>query len=534
MDIVYPSIFICTLSNVPLRLRLETACTMKPSQQPADLILRAFDRMKLKMFRHNFVPDKFHPRRARFEPSPTHSALRIEEIIVMEESDVPTSISQEAYAIEISNDGKTVINVVSPLAALRAFDTLCQVFYAHSSSPNNVYTSYAPLVVKDAPVYEHRGLHLDISRNWIPPQDVLRTIEAMELNKLNRLHLHASDSQSWPLEIPALPELAREGAYREDQVWTVKDLTEVQRHGLYRGVEVYIEIDMPSHTGSIVHAYPDLIAAYNERPWDKYAQEPPSGQLRLNSPDVCAFLQTLFDDLLPRLSVFNSRFHLGGDELNLEAYALDPGVRSSSKEVIRPFLQTFFDHAVGLVKAREMTPYMWQDMLLEWDLQFPPETIFQAWRPGALKAIVAKGHRALFGACEDWYLDCGFGTFIDPSDSNDSPIKRPYADWCAPYKNWRQIQSYDPLADIPEELQHLVIGGEVHLWGELTDGICLDFMLWPRVAAAAEMMWRGKGEVGEATTRRLAEMRERLVKLGVRTRMVQMEWGLRNQGGCVL
>lgn len=351
---------------------------------------------------------------------------------------------------------------------------------------------------------------------------------------MNRLHLHASDSQSWPLEIPALPELAREGAYREDQVWTVKDLTEVQRHGLCRGVEVYIEIDMPSHTGSVVHAYPDLIAAYNERPWDKYAQEPPSGQLRLNSPDVCAFLQTLFDDLLPRLSVFNSRFHLGGDELNLEAYALDPGVRSSSKEVIRPFLQNFFDHAVGLVEARAMTPYMWQDMLLDWDLQFSPETIFQAWRPGALKAIVAKGHRALFGACEDWYLDCGFGTFIDPSDSNDSPIKWPYADWCAPYKNWRQIQSYDPLADIPEELQHLVIGGEVHLWGELTDGICLDFMLWPRVAAAAEMMWRGKGEVGEATTRRLAEMRERLVKLGVRTGMVQMEWGLRNPGGCVL
>lgn len=187
-----------------------------------------------------------------------------------------------------------------------------------------------------------------------------------------------------------------------------------------------------------------------------------------------------------------------------------------------------------MVKTRGMTPYIWQDMLLEWDLQFPPETIFQAWRPGALEAIVAKGHRALFGACEDWYLDCGFGSFIDPSDSNDSPMKRPYADWCAPYKNWRQILSYDPLAGIPEKLQHLVIGGEVRLWGELTDSVSLDFMLWPRVAAAAEMMWRGKGEVGEASTRRLAEMRERLVKLGIRTGMVQMEWGLRNQGECVL
>ena len=43
-------------------------------------------------------------------------------------------------------------------------------------------------------------------------------------------------------------------------------------------------------------------------------------------------------------------------------------------------------------------------------------------------------------------------------------------------------------------------------------------------------MWRGKGEAGELTTRKLAEMRERLVKMGIRAGMVQMEWGLRNLG----
>lgn len=59
-------------------------------------------------------------------------------------------------------------------------------------------------------------------------------------------------------------------------------------------------------------------------------------------------------------------------------------------------------------------------------------------------------------------------------------------------------------------------------------------MLWPRAAAAAEVLWRGKADVGEAATRRLAEMRERLVARGVMAGMVQMEWGLRNQGGCIL
>ena len=376
---------------------------------------------------------------------------------------------------------------------------------------------------------------IDISRNWIPPADVIRSIDAMAFNKLNKLHLHASDSQSWPLEIHAYPSLAKEGAYREDQVWSVEDLKNVQSYGLSRGIEVFLEIDMPGHTGAITHSYPDLITAYNMQPWGTYAQEPPSGQLKLNSADVDTFLANLLQDLLPRVSPFNSRFHIGGDELNLEAYKLDSTVSSSDKEVIRPYLQKFMDHVVSLVTSKSLIPHVWEDMLLSWDLKFPTETIFQAWQPGGLAKIVDKGYRGIFGEYNEWYLDCGFGTFIDPDPKNPgSTIRPPFLDWATPYKNWRRVLAYDPLKDIPTDKQHLVIGGEVCLWGELTDTVTLDFMLWPRAAAAAEMMWRGKGDVGESTTRRLAEMRERLVKMGIRAGMVQMEWALRNRGECVL
>ena len=46
------------------------------------------------------------------------------------------------------------------------------------------------------------------------------------------------------------------------------------------------------------------------------------------------------------------------------------------------------------------------------------------------------------------------------------------------------------------------------MWAEQTDGVNLDNNLWPRVAAAGEVLWRGKGVVSEDVTRRLAEMRE--------------------------
>lgn len=384
------------------------------------------------------------------------------------------TISREAYSMHISLDGHGLINTLHPEGALRALETLVQLFYAHSESKEEVYTPYAPAFIKDVPVFEHRGLNLDICRNWIPPSDVLRTLEAMAFNKLNKLHLHASDAQSWPIEIPALPSLAKEGAYREDQIWSVKDLEQVQKYGLYHGIEVYLEIDLPGHTASIHHSHPDLITAYN-KPWATYAMEPPAGQLKLNSLDVPPFLTTLLNDLLRRSAPFTSHFHVGGDELNLEAYNLDPTVQSSSKKVIRPLLQHLMNHIISLVHSHGLIPSIWEDMLLEWELELPANTIIQTWRSSAsLARVVAKGHRALFGPCEEWYLDSGYGTFIDPDPTNvDSPMKRPFHDWCGPYKNWRQILSFDPFKGIPEEHRHLVVGGEVHLWGELTDSVNL-------------------------------------------------------------
>jgi hexosaminidase len=109
--------------------------------------------------------------------------------------------------------------MVSTQGGLHALETFSQLFYTHSRSVNMVYTPYAPVVIEDGPAFVHRGLNLDISRNWISPSHVRRTIEAMAFNKFNRLHMHASDAQSWPLNIPTLPELAREGTYHPDQIY---------------------------------------------------------------------------------------------------------------------------------------------------------------------------------------------------------------------------------------------------------------------------------------------------------------------------
>ena len=52
---------------------------------------------------------------------------------------------------------------------------------------------------------------LDVSRHFLPADDVKRFIDVMALYKINRLHLHLSDDQGWRIEIRSWPNLARHG-----------------------------------------------------------------------------------------------------------------------------------------------------------------------------------------------------------------------------------------------------------------------------------------------------------------------------------
>jgi hexosaminidase len=497
----------------------------------------AFERTRTRIVSDRFVPRSFYARGAIPEPSSASANKFIREIFLSIEPALETKSSratqQEAYQLEISANGEVSISAHNFEGALWALETFVQLFFAHSDPLQCPYVPNAPISIVDEPLFAHRGLNLDISRNTIYPSDVMRTIEGMSMHKMNRLHIHATDSQSWPIEVPSLPELAAKGAYHKQQIWSASDLAKVQQYGKDRAVEVFLEIDMPGHTGSIHHAYPNLIVAYDIRPWEQWAKEPPSGQLKLNSPAVFKFLDTLFDDVIPRISPFTALFHVGGDEVNMKVYELDETVRSASPNIILPYLQKFFDRVFAKIAAHGLNPVVWEEVILKYAVTAPPNTIIQSWRSQeSLAKIVAKGHKALFGPRQFWYLDAGFGDWMDPDPNNpNSSAKPPFLDWNSPFKSWRQVYSYDPFEGIPEEHQALIVGGEVHLWCEQTDSITLDFKLWPRVAAAAEVLWKGKGSLDEGVTRRLAEMRERLVLRGIRAEVVQMEWCLRNEGG---
>ena len=539
----------------------------------------AMARVKEQMLRTKFVPWKFHPRHTAFEPDVGERSESnvIRKIVIAEDGTSDDSLrdyidGDESYHISISKAGSVEISTSSSVGTLRALQTLPQLFYAHSSG--SVYTPFAPINISDSPKWRHRGLNLDIARNVLTPKDVKRTIDAMASVKLNRLHIHATDSQSWPLEIPSIPELAAKGSYCASCVWASKDLRSVQLYGLKRGVSVFLEIDMPGHTASIGHAFPELVVAFEHGRWERYALEPPSGQIRLNDTAVNDFLDRLMDDVLPRVAPFTKYFHTGGDEFNMNAYLLDPAVESNDPKVLKPLLHEVVTRVHEKIRRAGLIPIVWEELSLDWNLTLASETsdqtIVQAWRDNlAVKELLQRGHRVIFGPSEAWYLDCGVGGFVNPrEDLNmtstsdelfsataiDTRGHEPFLDWCSPAKNWRQMYVYNPVKGIPKHLHAQIEGGEAHMWTEMVDGVSLDGMVWPRAAAVAEVLWGGPrmaggsgigsekdkekengkgGEILTDATRRLAEWRERAVMdSGVRAAVVSMAWCLMGGGNC--
>lgn len=353
------------------------------------------------IFTANFIPWMLVPRRqlASHEPSlnASTSVSCLDITLTSSNSTFKPSATDvdESYNLTITEAGVATLSAYSTNGVLHGLETFSQLFYQHSSG-DAFYLVNAPIEIEDSPVYPWRGVLLDTARNFFPVDDIIRTIDGLAYNKLNKLHVHVTDSQSWPLEIPSLPELSAKGAYNDLQVYTADDIASIQHYGIYRGVDVYFEIDMPGHIGVVGEAFPDLVVAYDARPYTTYCAEPPCGALRLNSTDVDKFLGTVFDDLLPRVAPYTAYMHTGGDELNAQDYTLDPGVGTNDTAVLQPLLQKFVDTQHSRIRSAGMTPMVWEEMVTTWNLTLGSDVVVQSWLGGTAVAELAEaGHKVI-------------------------------------------------------------------------------------------------------------------------------------------
>lgn len=85
---------------------------------------------------------------------------------------------------------------------------------------------------------------LDTARNYLPVSSILKTIDVMETVKLNQLHWHITDSQSFPLVLSTkgLDVLAKTGAYSPEAVYDHHTVQYIIQYAAARGVNVIPEV----------------------------------------------------------------------------------------------------------------------------------------------------------------------------------------------------------------------------------------------------------------------------------------------------
>ncbi len=74
--------------------------------------------------------------------------------------------------------------------------------------------------------------------------------EITTVNKLNVLHWHIVDEDSFPLILDSHPEIAKYASYSPEETYTTQQAREIVKYALRRGVRVIPELDSPGHAAS--------------------------------------------------------------------------------------------------------------------------------------------------------------------------------------------------------------------------------------------------------------------------------------------
>ncbi|KAG9446858.1 hypothetical protein H6P81_012986 [Aristolochia fimbriata] len=392
----------------------------------------------------------------------------------------------ESYKLSIPTNGSPIyakIEAQTIYGALHGLQTLSQLC-SFNFTTRVLEVHHAPWVVADQPRFPYRGLLIDTARHYLPLPSIKKVIDAMAYSKLNVLHWHIVDTQSFPLEIPSCPKLW-DGAYSHSERYTMNEAAEIVQYAERRGINVLAELDVPGHAQSWGFGYPSL--------WPSSDCQQP---LDVSNEFTFQVVSGILSDFS---KVFKFKFvHLGGDEVNTSCWRTTPHIRKWLKKQKMNESQAYQYFVLRAQKIAESHGYEvvnWEETFNDFGNKLSPKTVVHNWLGGGVaERVVAAGLKCIVSNQDKWYLD-----------HLDIP--------------WQDFYMNEPLTNITEpEQQKLVIGGEVCLWGETIDASDLEQTIWPRAAAAAERLWTTYKKLAKNTrevTARLAHFRCLLNERGV-------------------
>lgn len=336
-----------------------------------------------------------------------------ETIIELKKTELPATCQcpDEYYEIVIknnlltlkANDAHGIFNACQTLVAL-----LDNMKLASSPLPN--------LHITDYPDMGHRGIMLDVARNFTKKTDLLKLIDILSFYKMNVLHLHLSDDEAWRVEISGLEELteiASRRGHTTDELtclypayawgWNEADTTslangyysrsdfmDILKYAKERHIRIIPEVDIPGHSRAAIKAMNARYRKYidtNQSKAEEYllidfadtsqylsAQNFTDNVINVAMPSTYRFLEKVIDEIgrmYQDAGVELPAFHVGGDEVPEGIWEGSSICRTFMKEhglaKIRDLKDYFLEQILEMLDKRNIQAVGWQDIVMKPD-----------------------------------------------------------------------------------------------------------------------------------------------------------------------
>jgi hexosaminidase len=386
--------------------------------------------------------------------------------------------------------GQVVVRAAQPAGAARGLTTLVQLLAA--ARPGHAgELSVTGGRILDAPRYAWRGLSLDLARTFLTLGEVRRVIDLLALYKLNVLHLHLTDDQSWRLPVGR----SAEGPAPDSAFYSGDDLRALVAYAADRFITVVPEVDTPGHASAFVQMHPELNTGRNQVEFEL----PPGHPHRAVwlDPELPATFALVEEVLAGVAAIFPGRYlHIGGDE----PYGMPHDLYTSYVQRVRDVARSIGKRPLGWQEsaraglgADDIIQYWFSGVALP--ASSPPEVRAQ------VDAELARSRRDVETAVE-----ASAPVIVSPLSHCylDVPYAEPSADPAQADRRARvglrfylprtvaESFGWEPAEALGPGRAAQVAGVEAAIWAETVSGFDdLSFLLLPRLPGVAHKAWSG-------------------------------------------
>lgn len=393
------------------------------------------------------------------------------------------------YSINIGDNVK--IRFTSEASCFYAFNSLFQLINGEKE-----HYIIQRAFVQDAPKFQWRGLHLDVSRHFFTVEQVKKYIDLMAFYKFNTFHWHLTDDQGWRIEIKKYPKLTEVGAWRDSTVenhyttsprtysknkyggfYTQEQIKEVVKYAQDRYVTIVPEIEMPGHSRAALAAYPQFSCTIEEQGvpglWGVF------DDIFCSKEESIHFLQDILDEVLV---LFPSQYiHVGGDEAPKARWTKCKKCQAVMRENGIPdehHLQSYFIQQMDKYLTKNGRKLIGWDEILEGGLS--DNAAVMSWRgfEGGIDAA-KKQHFVVMSPGSHCYFD------HYQSTNSSEPIA------IGGYTPIEKVYDFNPIPEkLPSSYHAYILGGQANLWTEYIPTMeKLEYMAYPRAIALSQALW---------------------------------------------